>query len=96
MEQFHEEETLGKAYDSRLMRRLLRYAKPYWKLISVTIVLLLIISVTDLARPYLVKAAIDDHIMAANQPMWELTSFDHPSIVTVQGCALLRSTGSES
>lgn len=73
MEQFHEEETLGKAYDSRLMRRLLRYAKPYWKLISVTIVLLLIISVTDLARPYLVKVAIDDHIMGLISPMWKLT-----------------------
>mgnify|MGYP000852640507 FL=1 len=97
MEQFHEEETLGKAYDSRLMRRLLRYAKPYWKLISVTIVLLLIISVTDLARPYLVKVAIDDHIMGANQPYVEVdASFDHPSIVTVQGMRLLRSDRLES
>ena len=30
----HEEEALGKAYDSRLMRRLLRYMKPYaWRVV---------------------------------------------------------------
>ena len=26
----HEEEVLGKAYDARLMRRLLEYLRPYW------------------------------------------------------------------
>ncbi len=91
MEQFHEEQTLGKAYDARLMRRLLRYAKPYWAIIGLTIILLLIISVTDLARPYLVKIAIDDHIMGANKPYVVVEdSIEHPSIVTIQGLRLLR------
>src|SRR5690554_7292711 len=49
MDHFHEEETLGKAYDSKLMGRLLRYAKPYWALIALSILLLLVISLTDLA-----------------------------------------------
>jgi len=50
MDHFQEEQTLGKAYDSRLMSRLLKYAKPYWTLIAVCVALLLIIAVTDLAR----------------------------------------------
>ncbi len=91
MEHFHEEETLGKAYDSRLMRRLLQYAKPYWLLIGLSVILLLIISVTDLARPYLVKLAIDDHIMGANRPYVEVAEdIEHDSIVTIQGRRLMR------
>ena len=31
---FHEEDALGKAYDGRLMRRLLRYARPYGALVA--------------------------------------------------------------
>jgi ATP-binding cassette subfamily B protein len=33
-----EEEVLGKAYDARLMRRLLRYMRPYTGLIAVSVV----------------------------------------------------------
>ncbi|MGE5587489.1 MAG: ABC transporter ATP-binding protein [Clostridia bacterium] len=66
---FHEEEALGKAYDSRLMRRLLKYAAPYWRLLIVCVVLLFIITGTDLVQPYLTKIAIDDHINALGAPM---------------------------
>ena len=27
----HDDEILGKAYDARLMRRLLTYLRPYWR-----------------------------------------------------------------
>ena len=57
-----EEEILGKAYDSRLMRRLLVYARAYWKHFLVAAVMLLGSTVTDLARPYLLEVAIDDNI----------------------------------
>ena len=58
----HDEEVLGKAYDARLMRRLLAYLKPYRS--SVVIALLVIIghSVLQLAQPYLMKLAIDQYI----------------------------------
>ncbi|MBL03301.1 MAG: antibiotic ABC transporter ATP-binding protein [Acidobacteria bacterium] len=58
----HDEEVLGKAYDARLMRRLLTYLKPYRG--SVVIALLVIIghSVLQLAQPYLMKLAIDQYI----------------------------------
>ncbi|MEN1759722.1 ABC transporter ATP-binding protein [Anoxynatronum sibiricum] len=62
MNTFHEEEKLAKTYDSRLMMRLLSYAKPYLALIMGCIVLLAFIAATDLAQPYLFKVAIDDHL----------------------------------
>ena len=62
----HDEEVLGKAYDARLMRRLLAYLKPYRS--SVVIALLVIIghSVLQLAQPYLMKLAIDQYIAAGD------------------------------
>lgn len=62
MANIHEEEQLEKSYDSKLMRRLLAYVKPYWQWVALSIVLLLVITVADLARPYLIKIVIDDHM----------------------------------
>jgi ATP-binding cassette, subfamily B, multidrug efflux pump len=59
---FREEESLGKPFDMKLMRRLLTYARPYMKPIFFCFFLLALITLTDLARPYLIKVAIDDHI----------------------------------
>lgn len=57
-----EEEVLGKAYDGRLMRRLLRYARPYAPQVVGAILLTVFISALSPLRPYLTKIAIDDHI----------------------------------
>ncbi len=59
---FQEDEILGKAYDSRLMKRLLKYLGPYKLYTAVAVGLLLIGSLVDLAGPYLMKLAIDVHI----------------------------------
>jgi ATP-binding cassette subfamily B multidrug efflux pump len=67
MDYLHEEQDLGKVYDARLMKRLLAYARPYRKLIALCVVLLLAIAVIDLARPYLIKVAIDNHILGFGQ-----------------------------
>ncbi len=61
---YHEEEKLDKAYDSRLMKRLLKYLKPYKKYVISAFLLLAIASLLKLAGPYLVKIAIDRYIMA--------------------------------
>ena len=38
---YHEEEALGKAYDARLMKRLLKYLRPYrWAVIVAAVMLL--------------------------------------------------------
>ena len=57
-----EEQVLGKAYDGRLMRRLLVYIAPYRS--SAVLALLLIISaaVLSILPPYLTKIAIDRYI----------------------------------
>ncbi|HEX2227419.1 MAG TPA: ABC transporter ATP-binding protein [Candidatus Binatia bacterium] len=57
-----EDEILGKAYDARLMRRILRYLRPYWKLLAVSFVLLMIQTGTQLLGPYITKVAIDRYI----------------------------------
>ncbi|MCX7843902.1 MAG: ABC transporter ATP-binding protein/permease [Candidatus Bipolaricaulota bacterium] len=55
-----EEEQLGKAFDLRLLRRLLRYARPYWKLFALALLLSGGIAVIELALPYLTKVAVDE------------------------------------
>lgn len=55
----HEEEDLGKSYDSRLMARLLTYARPYWKPLVFCIALLGVAAGLDLTRPKLIQYTID-------------------------------------
>jgi ATP-binding cassette subfamily B protein len=59
---FHEEEVLGKAYDARLMRRLLSYLLPHKWYVAGALLALVGDAVTQLAPPYLVKVAIDQYI----------------------------------
>ncbi len=63
MQTYHEEEVLGKAYDAHLMRRLLRYLRPYRIHVIGAIFLNIIIAALGPVRPYLTKVAIDDHIV---------------------------------
>ena len=59
---FHEEEVLGKAYDARLMRRLLAYLRPHtWHVVG-ALLALIGDAVFQLVPPYLVKVAIDQYI----------------------------------
>jgi ATP-binding cassette, subfamily B, multidrug efflux pump len=59
---FHEEEILGKAYDGRLMRRLLQYLRPYTPQAALALAAIISASVLQLAQPYLMKLAIDRYI----------------------------------
>ena len=62
----HEEEILGKAYDARLMRRLLGYLWPYRLQTGLALAAIISASVLQLAQPYLMKVAIDRHIATGN------------------------------
>ena len=62
----HVEEVLGKAYDARLMRRLLRYLRPHRDAVVVALVAIIGHSLLQLAQPYLTKLAIDRHILTGN------------------------------
>ena len=66
MNHYHEEEVLGKAYDSRLARRLFKYLYPYRRVVAVSILLLLIVSGFRLVGPYLTLIAIDQYITTGN------------------------------
>ncbi len=58
-----EDEVLGKAYDGRLVRRLLPYLKPYWRRITVALVFLVGTALLDLVGPYLTSVAIDKYMI---------------------------------
>jgi ATP-binding cassette, subfamily B, multidrug efflux pump len=58
----HEEEALGKAYDSRLMRRLLEYMRPYKWQVILALALTLAVTPLELAPPMLFRAAIDRYL----------------------------------
>ena len=57
-----EEDVLGKAYDARLMRRLLRYLRPYTSYVAIALAAIISASVLQLAQPYIMKLAIDRYI----------------------------------
>ena len=62
----HDEEVLGKAYDSRLMRRLITYLRPYKKFVAFALFLILFESVLEITFPWLTKIAIDRYIATSN------------------------------
>src|SRR5437879_13882279 len=65
MSNLHEEEALGKAYDSRLMRRLLQYMKPYKWHVTVALAFVAVVTPLELAPPYLFWKAIDNYFTPA-------------------------------
>jgi ATP-binding cassette, subfamily B, multidrug efflux pump len=65
MSNLHEEEALGKAYDSRLMRRLLQYMKPYKWRVVLALILVAIVTPLELAPPLIFQRAIDNYFTPA-------------------------------
>jgi ATP-binding cassette subfamily B protein len=61
-----EEEVLGKAYDSRLMRRLITYLRPYRKFVLIALLLILFESLLEITFPWLTMIAIDQYIDTGN------------------------------
>jgi ATP-binding cassette subfamily B multidrug efflux pump len=59
---FHEDEVLGKAFDARLMRRLIRFLTPYRALFAVCVLLTIVIAGIQLIVPYITKTAIDSYM----------------------------------
>jgi ATP-binding cassette subfamily B protein len=60
-----EEEVLGKAYDSRLMARLLKYLRPYRWQVAIALISIVLKSFADVLGPYLTKVAIDRYLAPA-------------------------------
>ena len=62
----HEEDILGKAYDARLMRRLITYLRPYKLQVVLATAAIIGHSALELAPPFLVKLVIDRYIPAGD------------------------------
>ena len=60
------DEILGKAYDARLMARLWAVTRPHKRLVLVSLVLFPLTAAAELLQPYLIKVAIDHHILAGD------------------------------
>jgi ATP-binding cassette, subfamily B, multidrug efflux pump len=60
--ELHDEQALGKAYDTRLLLRLLGYIKPYRGSAVLAVLYILAASVLSVVQPYLTKIAIDRYI----------------------------------
>jgi len=58
----YEEEIAGKAYDTRLLARFIRYVAPYRTAIATVLVTIPLVAACRLAQPWIIKLAIDGHI----------------------------------
>jgi len=81
----HEEEILGKAYDARLMRRLIKYLKPYRWHVAFGIVLSLLVSAMEAVRPYFTKIAVDTNIAQNDKQGLLITTALFLSVMVVRG-----------
>jgi ATP-binding cassette subfamily B multidrug efflux pump len=85
---FHEEEALGRAYDGKLMRRLLTYARPHAVLVTGALGLLMLEGLLQLAGPLLTQYVIDVAIPARDEAMaWRAAAWMVASLVLAFVCA---------
>jgi ATP-binding cassette subfamily B protein len=70
----HEEEQLGKIYDAKVARRLLRYLKPYRRLVVISLSLTVVLNLVRQVGPLLTKWAIDDYVAPAASGAMRLDS----------------------
>ncbi|MGB1657831.1 MAG: hypothetical protein ACPHO4_10805, partial [Longimicrobiales bacterium] len=66
---FHEEEALGKAYDARLMRRLIEYLRPYRWHVAGALVVLLLGSWMAIIGPWVTQRVIDEAIPTGDRDL---------------------------
>lgn len=81
----HEEEILGKAYDAKLMRRLLHYLRPYRWYVVLGIVLSISVSALEAVRPYFTKIAVDENIAKGDKRGLLMTTVLFLGVMIVRG-----------
>jgi len=59
---YHEEDAIGKTYDLKITRRLLKYLKPYWGYAVAALLCTLLTNILISLQPYFTKMAVDDFI----------------------------------
>ncbi|MEM1178053.1 MAG: ABC transporter ATP-binding protein [Acidobacteriota bacterium] len=63
-----EEHDVGKVYDGRLLRRLLGYVRPYWKMAAAAVSLIILSSLLQLVGPLVTALALDRYIAPVEGP----------------------------
>lgn len=61
---FSTDDLKGKIYDRRLYSRMLRYVLPYYKLVIISFVILMLVSVAEIVIPLIQRSAIDNYIVS--------------------------------
>lgn len=82
----NEEEILGKAYDSRLMKRLLQYLKPYRWYVVLGILTSLAMSGLEAVRPLFAKHAVDVNIAQKDENGLLMTAIAFLVVLIIRGC----------
>ena len=80
-----EEEVLGKAYDARLMKRLIKYLRPYRWQVALGILLSLLVSALEAVRPYFTKIAVDTNIAQGDKHGLLMTALLFLTVILVRG-----------
>ena len=63
----HEEEVLGKAYDARLMKRLMQSLVPYWPVVLLASATMILHSLLQVVGPFLTKVAVDRYLVTTDR-----------------------------
>jgi len=85
LEAMHEEEALGKAYDSRLLARLWRYVRPYRWQVALTLFLVFPIFLVEIAPAWIIKTGLDQVILEGEQAVEAEPSAMHRLLAPVSG-----------
>jgi ATP-binding cassette subfamily B protein len=81
----HDEEILGKAYDTRLMKRLIKYLKPYKWHVGLGILLSVIVSGMEAVRPWFTKYAVDTNIANNDKHGLLITAIAFLGLLVIRG-----------
>jgi ATP-binding cassette subfamily B multidrug efflux pump len=81
----HEEEVLGKAYDSRLMKRMLKYLRPYVWHVALAILMSILVSGMEAIRPWFTKHAVDVNIAQRDMHGLLITALLFLAVLIVRG-----------
>jgi ATP-binding cassette subfamily B protein len=81
---FHEESALGKAYDLKLMKRLVPYLVPHKQLLFITFGSVLLTALGSLARPLIMLHAIDKGVLAGDASVLMLSGVMYAAIILVE------------
>ncbi len=77
----HDEDTMGKAYDGRIVRRLLRFLQPYRSKTLLTLGMVILVTSAELALPLLFKFTIDE--VDAEQRLWMINIIGGAFVLTI-------------